>query len=484
MSEIWRKSIKARAARASGPALFLSSLLFLPAAASAQPAAAAASDDAVATSTAAETGGPRESLELTIEQAERDSLKSSDRLKAFGKFADSAKEQTSASYGALWPRLTFDAFYRRQSEVPETTVNGTELMFGSHDNYSYGPTLKYTLWDTFASRKTYRGNQRLAESRDDERKNAAVQELLETRGDYVRVQELNDELKSTYDSLLLARSHLKDIMTRLHAGAATTLDKAEGEREVLSLEIQYAGTQSELASAVKTLLAKTRDTRFRDLSHPGAPGLPNLTLELRIDALDRSAANPAGGDIAAPDDGHPRLRSQELKAQSLALQADSVKAGVYPTVEAFARAALEYPSVGPVIEQINQNAIGVVASIPIFEFNKTIHLARQKRLESDTARSELDQSRRDLLRDFDKAKELLASLREQQTLAQKDVQNSAEVATLYYEHYKGGKANLIDVQTADNRALASRVNKSRIDAQVLNQLYLLKALSGKEIPND
>lgn len=480
MFEARTQTMKARGARS---ALLLACLFVLPAGAAAQPGAA----DPGATippsvSTGAEQGAPRESLELTLEQAEKDSLKSSDRLKAFGKYAEAAQEQAGASYATLWPRLSFDAYYRRQSEVPTITVNGTELDFGSHDNYNYGPTLKYTLWDTFASRKTYSGNQRLAESRDDERKNAAVQELLATRGDYVAVQELNDELKSTYDSLLLARSHLNDITTNLRAGAATKLDKAEAEREVLSLEIQYAETQSELASAVKNLLARTRDASFKDLSRPGPPGLPNLTLELRIDALDRAAANPAGPDIPAPDDGHPRLRSQELKAQSLSLQAESVKAGLFPTVEAFARAALEYPSVGPVIEQINQNVIGVKATMPIFEMGQTRHLAKQKRLESDTARSELDQSRRDLQRDFDKAKELLASLREQQSLAQKDVQNSAEVAVLYYEHYKGGKANLIDVQTADNRALASRVNKSRIDAQVLNQLYLLKALSGKEIP--
>ena len=58
---------------------------------------------------------------------------------------------------------------------------------------------------------------------------------------------------------------------------------------------------------------------------------------------------------------------------------------------------------------------------------------------------------------------------------------STEAARLYFQNYKAGKSQLIDVQTADNRALLSKINKTRIEAQILNQLNQLRAVSGREV---
>ena len=71
----------------------------------------------------------------------------------------------------------------------------------------------------------------------------------------------------------------------------------------------------------------------------------------------------------------------------------------------------------------------------------------------------------------------------QRKIAADDVQHSADAARLYYQSYKGGKNTLIDVQSANNRALTSKVNATRIDAQLLNQIYQLRALSGQEAGN-
>lgn len=57
---------------------------------------------------------------------------------------------------------------------------------------------------------------------------------------------------------------------------------------------------------------------------------------------------------------------------------------------------------------------------------------------------------------------------------------SEEAAKLYYSSYKAGKNNLIDVQIANNQALQAKVGAARIDAQILNQLILLNALSGEQ----
>ena len=84
----------------------------------------------------------------------------------------------------------------------------------------------------------------------------------------------------------------------------------------------------------------------------------------------------------------------------------------------------------------------------------------------------------DLRRDFDRARTLLDDLRERRDLAAQDVAASEEAARLYYQSYQAGRINLIDVQSADLRALHAKVGAAQIAAQMLQQLVTLRALSG------
>jgi outer membrane protein TolC len=148
-------------------------------------------------------------------------------------------------------------------------------------------------------------------------------------------------------------------------------------------------------------------------------------------------------------------------------------------VQLSAKTTLEYPN-GPVLENINQNTFTALLTMPIFEGSRTLHQADQKLKEAQASRFQSEQLKVDLNRDFKKAQDLLQSLKDQQKLAAQDVLKSDEVAKLFYKSYKAGQINLTDVQSANVRALISRVNAARIDAQILNQLITLKALSGKD----
>jgi outer membrane protein TolC len=422
----------------------------------------------------------RESMELSRTEAERDAMRASNQLKAFVENTEAATEQADSQYATLFPRLTIDGSYQYQTNVPTVAFGPSSFPVGAHNNYNVGPTLSYTLWDTFAARDQYHGYERLAQSRDEDRRNAAMQLLLQTRTAYVHVQETLDELKLVEDSLNLSRAQNRDIRVRVSAGAASHLDRVESDRDVLSYQIQFTQKQADLSMALKDLLALTQDRAVSDLSHPGPPGGEKVTLELKMDSLQKSLADDARVEISEPDDSHPQIHSEELLAQSNEFQASGVKSGLYPTLTFSARAALEYPN-EILLQQVNQNTFSVNLSVPIFEMNQTLHRAHEKSREADSARYQKDQIRIDIQRDFAKSKELLASLREQQLLAEQDVENSAEAARLYYEQYKAGKIYLIDVQTANNRALLSKVSKARIDAQVLNEIDNLRALSGKEL---
>ena len=84
-------------------------------------------------------------------------------------------------------------------------------------------------------------------------------------------------------------------------------------------------------------------------------------------------------------------------------------------------------------------------------------------------------------RDYEKAVALITSLRAQQKMSLEDVALSESAAKLYYQSYRAGKINLIDVQSANNRALNAKVNAARTNAQVLNQLFTLNLISGERL---
>ena len=421
-----------------------------------------------------------EPFELSLRDAENQALKTSETLKAAASDVDAATEQEEAGLALLWPRLSLQAGYQYQTAIPSLSLSpgSPAISFGSNYGYSVGPALNYTLWDTFSSLRAFRSISKLRSSRQQDRTTQELQLLLSLRSAYVRVQLALEELRLVNGSLDLARAQERDIQNRLHAGAATRLDEVISSRQVLGFELQFKQKQADLSSALKDLLAFVGNPPIKDLSHPGPPEIEEVSLVLKTDSLMTTLNELGKVEIRPPDDEQPQIRSQQLQAESADLAASSQTAKLFPTVQLSASAALAYPN-GPQLVQINQNTIGLTLSMPLFLGDPTWHLAAEKRCEAESARHRAEQLKTNILRDFTKAQEMLNSLYEQKKLAIDDVSQSSEAAKLYYSSYKAGKNNLLDVQTANNQALQAKVAAARIDAQILNQLISLIALSGK-----
>jgi outer membrane protein TolC len=425
------------------------------------------------------TGSAAASFQLSLDQAEREAMKTSNELKSYIASADAAHEQAGAQFSYLLPKLTFDGTYRYVTNVPTISLpipGVAALPFGTHQNYSIGPTLTYTLWDTGATTDAYHALDRVAGARAEDRKAAELQLLVEVRAAYVRVQLALEEMRLVNDSLKLAEAQNHDITTNYHAGAASRLDSVDSQREVLNYLLQFQQRQADLSAALKDLLALT-DEHPADVSHPGPPDVRNVTLVLNLDHLSKSLAEYGKWTFSPPDDHQPQIHSQELLAQSSELQASSQKDALYPVLQVQARASIDYPN-GIVPEHVEQNTFTVALSMPLFETDHTRHLAAEHYKEAESARFRKEQLQIDLQRDYQKAREMLDNLREQQNIASQDVLSSEESARLYYSSYKAGKINFTDVLSANLRALTAKVDAARIDAQILNQIIILKSISG------
>jgi outer membrane protein len=421
-------------------------------------------------------------FELTLKDAENRALNTSNQLKALYSDKDAATEQADAQYSALLPSLTLDAGYHYVTNVPNLTLPipgvNESFPFGSHNNYTVGPTLRYTLWDTGQARDAYHGLDLLAQSREEDRKTGELQLVLNVRSAYLRVQLALEELRLLNSSLELSRAQNRDIESNFRGGAATRLDRVDSQRDVINYELQFEQKQSEVAVDLKDLLALIQVTPEGNLSKPTPPGVDakDAGIELDLDPLRESLQQAAQWTFTPPNESQPQLKSQELLIESSEKQAESQKAGLYPTVQLSANASIQYPN-EIFLESVEQNTFAVSFSMPLFEGSRTRHLAAEKLKEAEAARFNREQVRINLDRDYEKALEQLQSLKAQQKLAVDDVQRSQDSARLYYQSYKGGKINLIDVQSANNRALTAQVNAARIDAQLLNQLFILRSIS-------
>jgi len=411
------------------------------------------------------------SFSLTLKQAEEIALNSSDELKSIQSAAESTSENAEAQFSALYPKLSLDANYRYLTNVPKFSLpfpGATPIPFGTHDNYTVGPTLSYVLWDTGTSRNAYNSLDLLSRARREDKKNAENQILLGIRSTYLKLQLALEELRLLNNSLALAKKQNQDIEANYKGGAASKLDRVDSKREYLNYQLQFQQKQSEVASDFKDLLALLkRDTPT------------HMDTQIHLDSLEESISKTTTWKFAPPTDQQPQVRSQRFLAESSDRAALSIKdAGFFPTVIVSANASLQHPNAIK-DETIEQNTFAVGVSLPLFEGNRTHHLMAQKKKEAEAARFSEAQLKTNLSRDYNKAIEELENLREQQKLASEDVQHSEEAAKLYYQSYRSGRLNLIDVQSANNRALTSKVNAARINAQILSHLFNLEAITGE-----
>jgi outer membrane protein TolC len=399
---------------------------------------------------------------LSLRDAEQQALQSSERLKAAKLDSAAITSQESAGFSALLPRLSLQGNYTYLSTLPSLSVapGAPAITFGDHNNYSIGPALHYTLWDSLSSWKSFQALKKLKEAREQDQASTKLQILFAVRSAYVRVQLALEEIRLVLGSLDLAHAQKRDILSRFKVGAATHLDKVISNRQVLGFELQLKQKQAELATYYQDLSALTGQIESKNL-----------------ESLSTTLANLSLAKISAPTEEQPQIKSLRLMSEYSDKTAAAQTAKLFPTINLFASTTLAYPN-GPVLKHINQNTIGLTLSLPLYLGDPTWHLAESKRREAQAAKHRALQLQTDIHRDYLKSSELLASLKEQQKLANLDVLQSEEAAKLYYSSYQAGRGNLTDVQNANNQALSSKVNAARIDAQILNQLITLMALSG------
>ena len=422
-------------------------------------------------------------LDTALEAAQHNSAV----LQAVEADRQAAEKRAASRQSPLWPRLTLDASYKYISEIPALTVAGRSQPLGANDNYSLGPTLNWTLWDQGSLREAWRSAQAVSRARDADLKATGLQIRLKLRLAYAQAQLALEAVRSLGDSLRLAQSQHADIGKRLRAGAASRTDELSAHQDVLERRRQYRQARADLAGALRELYALTGEEPAADLSLPldasAAAGLPAdvepPSVIVALDVPEDSMKSLAAAEDWPQDLDPPALRAWAALAESSRRAARSARAGLWPSLQLSARTSADYPN-GPILETINQNIVGVFASLPLFENGRTRRQTAELEAQAAAGDWRREGARRDMVRDWLKAKDQLAGLKAQREINRQAASEALELSRLTYESYKAGRATYLEVQSANLRELEARVQCARTDTQLVMQLSVLASLSEKE----
>jgi outer membrane protein TolC len=169
------------------------------------------------------------------------------------------------------------------------------------------------------------------------------------------------------------------------------------------------------------------------------------------------------------------LKQLEDLAEAARRAAGAARSGYWPRLQAMARASYDYPN-GPILEQVQQDTVGVSATWPLFSFGQTGHqVAEQERtVESLEARGRL--ARTELDSSWQKSRSRLSALKARDKLDAQAVEETRALYRLVTGAYRNGGLRYLEVETALLKLLDARTRLALTETQMLIELAGMASL--------
>lgn len=412
-------------------------------------------------------------IKLTRQIVEQEALKSSYNAKALTAEVDALKNKVDAQHSQLLPKINLEGSYKYITDVPTLKFpGGATTKFGDNQNYSIGPVLSWTLLDFGSTKKSVNGLQAQEKAKSAEKESNNRQILLNARLAYFKIQLRLEQQRLVSDSLKLVESQHKDIQNRINAGSSNRIDLLSAHKEVLNLKLQSRQIQTELKADIRDLYTLMGRSDSID---------PLVPIEVDDITSSVSALSKYQKDNIDSLDltQHPLIKMHTANAESLRYTAESFNANQLPKLSFFAKTSIDYPN-GPILENFNQNTIGVNLTMPLFEGSRSQNEAAEKQNMAIASENRREQVRTELIRDWKKAQDQLSGLRAKVEFYKDLVKESEERSKLIYASYKIGRSSFLEVQSANLQALEAKVQSTTNDVQVLIQLAFLASISEEQ----
>jgi|JI9StandDraft_1071089.scaffolds.fasta_scaffold17449_5 outer membrane protein TolC len=425
--------------------------------------------------------------EMTLERARKIGAESSQQVHSAQFELNSSENSYQSKRSDYFPTLSLEGSYQQQSHLSTLAIpNGPSVQFGDYYNYSVGPVIRYNLYNGSQTTQSAESSKYAIEQKKAQLGQAKIVNTLSIEQAYINSALSLEELKGTADNLSLAQKQYSDIAKKASAGSATKLDLLASKKEVLSYEIlfrQSALRLSQSLSDLKTQLGDGPDWS-QSVPMPKSVSLENIKFAkpivvVKLDTLDEMKIVPVEFDRVKIED-HPELVAYKMQQESLISLSKAAKSSLYPRFDLILKSSYGYPD-QTALNSYWQNSAGVALSMPIFEGSKSSSEAGRFLSDAQALSARGNQRKLEMQSSIEKAIASLESLSEQVRLQDESVIESSKYAKITFETYRLGKAQYLDVQSANTKLLEARNSAARIRANLLSTISQLNYLYGRNV---
>ena len=419
--------------------------------------------------------------EIALSACEEAALKNSPDIKILSARADAAEQTYKNISSSLYPVINFEAVGSYATEVPQINLGPQAFKFGDNWGYSLGPVFYYTLFDNGAcadAGKSAKSAYEAAQAQLDwGRKNV----LLSVRLAYFKLTADLENMFLLAGQLEVARRQLADVKAAFNAGAKSDLDVYMADKQVLSLLSQINAARAATAADLRDLFEITAEDFGVNPSYPldkrlaNTVGLEPASALLSVDNVDTALENFKTYNNFNFDAQGPKLLAQDKMIEYYNRVAASYKSSLWPKVGFKAGAYWEYPN-GPLREDVFLGRGSLSVVVPLFEGSRTRSKAREQKYFADAAGAQREQIYNNLKKIFDGAKDRLNSIKTEQKLAERIIENNKRAVDLTYSAYKAGDVTFLEVDTADNKLTEGKINLVGLKIENLTKLAIVASL--------
>lgn len=421
-------------------------------------------------------------LKLSYDETENKSLESSSRLKALKYDIAVSNQKAKQQKSILIPALTLDGYYKYITVVPEIDIAaGTSVMskkLGDNQNYSFGPSLSWIMWDEGASRSGWKSFESGANAKRLEFEGASRQLALACAKTYFRLVLASEQILLVNDSLSLSRKQYNDILINVRAGNKSRKDELSSHAELLSRTRQLAQAETDFSVALRQMASLSgikisTGTFLPDTFIQNSEKADNY---LNLDTLDGLITKFKGYSEASLWDKSPDLEVFDELASSARYAQESASSGLWPRLSFSARSSIDYPN-GPKIESFNQNSAGVNFFMPLFEARKTRAKAKEYDYTYKSSMEKKNQKATDLLELWQETKDVIDGLLKQYKINEEMINEAQELSSIVYKSYIAGSATYLEVENTNFRLLEAKIQQAKTKVQLLMQYAVMRSLA-------
>ncbi len=426
-------------------------------------------------------------ISLTLSEVEKNTLHHSHAVAAAQAQGQAAQHGANVQYSFVMPRLTLEGNWGYATAIPDVQLGALKVPFGTHVNTAIGPELDYTLWDEGSLYHYWKSQLALAHSAQDQVDLQKREVILAARLAYFQAQLALEQTKLLADSLSLSLAQYHDIHTRYRGGTSSKIDALTSHQDVLLRQSEFRQAQADLASSLREIFTLMGTPQSFDLTRPvSISTYKHMPREVKpataVVELDPPTQEELPLFRSSPDAAHPEIQAFAMQEESSKLAAKADAAQALPKIQLSARSYYTYPDVAVDINPtyLYQNTVGVMASVPLFEAGKSAEKSKQDKEMAEAARQQKEEAYENLERDYLKARDQLAQLKDQNKIDAETTAETSELARLVYSAYKAGHITIVEVQDADLRELEAAIQAARTQAQTSIQIATLDYIAGEK----